>query len=254
MTSEGLSNYSPSVDVNLDPNILREAYSELCVKDLFFLAKQILGYRDINEQTHGDICRLLETQVVKRKLICTPRGSLKSSLGVVAFSIFRTLQNPNIRILIDSELYTNSANFIREIRGHFESELLTGLFGQFKTKKDWTSGSLTIAQRTRNLKESTVIAGGVETGKVGQHYDLIICDDLNSQNNSQTEDGRKKVIDHYRHLNALLDPGGEIVVIGTRYAADDVYGFIIDNELSEEQRESLGIKKITKVDGLKGLL
>lgn len=254
MTSEGLSNYSPSVDVNLDPDILREAYSELCVKDLFFLAKQILGYKDINEQTHGDICRLLETQVVKRKLIVCPRGSFKSSLGVVGFAIFRALQNPNTRILIDSELYTNSANFIREIRGHLESELLAGLFGTFKTKKDWTESTLTISQRTRNLKESTFTASGIGTEKTGQHYDLIIIDDANSPKNSQTEEGRQKVIDHYRYLNAILDPGGEMVVIGTRYAANDIYGFIIENELSEEQQTKLGFKKIQTGQGLKGLL
>jgi hypothetical protein len=153
--------------VDLDPAVLREAYYNLCRTDLFFLAKQALGYKDITERTHGNICRILESEVPKRKLLVCPRGSFKSSLGVVAFSIFRALQNPSTRILVDSELYTNSANFIREIRGHLESELMESIFGNFKTKGDWTAGSLTIAQRTKNLKESTFTASGIGTEKTG---------------------------------------------------------------------------------------
>jgi hypothetical protein len=235
----------------------REAIRQICHEDLFFLAKEILGYQDMTENTHGNISRLLESKTYRRKLIITPRGSFKSSLGVVSFAIFRALQDPNIRILIDSEIYTNSSNFIREIRGHLESDLFGSLFGQFRTKNDWTEGSLTIATRTRSLKESTFTASGIGTEKTSQHYDLIIADDLNSPKNSQTDDGRQKVIDHYRYLNAILEPNGEFILIGTRYAANDVYGFVIENELDEEALlglpESVRAKKMTH-ESLKGLL
>lgn len=218
-----------------------EALKELAREDLFFLGRELLGYQDLKRRTHGSICELLQNTSIRKKLIVTPRGSFKSSLGVVSFSIFRALQNPNVRILIDSELFTNSANFIREIKGHLESADLVQLFGEFKTRSDWTSSTLTIKQRTKNLKESTFTASGIGAEKTGQHYDIIIADDLNSPSNSQTEEGRKKVVDHYRYLNAILEPGGEFVLIGTRYAADDCYGFVIENELDEVERERLPI-------------
>lgn len=237
---------------DFDIEVYRDAYREACVTDLFFLAKQALSYKDINERTHGNICRLLESKEKQRKLIVCPRGSFKSSLGVVAFSIFKALRNPNIRILIDSEIYTNSSNFIREIRGHLEGKLLQSVFGEFKTKKDWTEGTLTIAQRTRNLKESTFTASGIGTEKTGQHYDLIIADDLNSPKNSQTDEGRLKVIDHYRYLNAILEPDGEFILIGTRYAANDIYGFVIENELDEEDLNGTTLVKVKPRTGLLG--
>lgn len=235
-----LSHASTLIDLE-DEEGLREGLRELCKSDLFFLSKHILGYKDLTERTHGGMCATLQRSDRKRKLLCCPRGSFKSSLGVVSFAIFRALQKPNIRVLLDSELFTNSANFIREIRGHLESQPLTSLFGEFKTKGDWTSSTLTIAQRWKNLKEPTFTASGIGSEKTGQHYDLIIIDDINGPQNSQTEEGRLKVIQHYRYMNAILEPNGELILIGTRYAANDCYGFVIENELDEEQRKMLPI-------------
>lgn len=206
------------------------ALAETAKSDLFFLAKEVLGYRDILQRTHGPIIDALQ-KPNKRKLIVCPRGSFKSSLCVVSFSILRLLQRPNIRILIDSELYTNSKGFIREIQAHLESELMTAVFGEFKTRRGWSEGAITIAQRTKNYKEPTILAGGIGTEKTGLHFDLIIMDDLNSPNNSQTPEARAKVIDHYRYCNAILEPDGEMVIVGTRYSSDDLIGHVLANEM-----------------------
>lgn len=128
-------------------------------------------------------------------------------------------------------MYTNSKNLLREIKTHLESERLTNLFGPFKTDSNWNEGEITVRQRTKNLKEATITAGGVETTKVGQHYDLIIFDDMNSDKNSNTQEGREKIINHYKMSTAILDPGGTIVVIGTRYAHNDLIGHILENEM-----------------------
>lgn len=239
ISEESLKSLLIEEQVNqLDSESLNHVIKELALNDLFFLAKYLLGYKDLTKRTHGEICEVLQDQKVKRKLIVCPRGSFKSSLGVVAFSIFRAIQNPNIRILVDSELYTNSSNFIREIRLHLESTALTSLFGEFRTRHDWASGNLTIAQRTKNLKESTFSSGGIGTTRVGQHYDLIIMDDMNSNSNSQTPEACDKVYRHYLYNNAILDPGGEVVVIGTRYSGSDLIQRILENEVGVSDNET----------------
>lgn len=174
--------------------------------------------------------RALESSTL-RKLLCVPRGCFKSSLGVVAYSIWTLLNRPNARILIDSEVYSNSKNFLREIKAHLENPTLVDLFGRFRGEP-WSEGEITIAQRGVPLKEASITCGGVETVKVGQHYDLIIMDDLNSRNNSETEDGRQKVVNHYRMNTAILEPGGIMVVIGTRYHTGDIIGWILENEIA----------------------
>jgi hypothetical protein len=132
--------------------------------------------------------------------------------------------------MVDSELYTNSKNFMREIKAQLESESVTRIFGN-QRGSNWSEGEITVATRTIPKKEPTITAAGVGTVKVGQHYDLILYDDINSQNNSSTPEGQKKVIDHYRMNLAILDPGGEAVVIGTRYSEGDLIGWILENEL-----------------------
>lgn len=200
---------------------------------LYSTAKNLLGYKDMTPHTHGKMCEALEDDTVTRKLIVMPRGTFKSSIASVAYPIWRLNKDPNLRIMIDSEVYTNSKNFLREIKAHMETnEAMKQLYGEYKTK-NWNEAEFTINQRTVIKKESSCVASGISAVKVGLHFDLIICDDLNSQNNSETVEGRAKVIRHYQRYTGLLDPGGEIVVIGTRYATDDVIGHILDNEVDK---------------------
>ena len=197
--------------------------------DLFLTCQDLLEYRDITRYTHGSIINALEAPT-KRKLICVPRGCFKSSIGVVGYSIWSLLRNPNERILIDSEIYENSKNFIREIRAKLELPRMTTLFGNFRSDQ-WAEGSITVAQRTKILKESSITASGVGAGKTGQHYSIICMDDLNSPKNSQTPEQRQKVINHYKMNTSILEPNGTMVIIGTRYASDDAIGYILENEI-----------------------
>lgn len=193
--------------------------------DLFILCRHGLGFKDVSWRTHGPIIEILQSPS-NRKLIVVPRGTLKSSIACVGYPIWRLLRNSNERILIDSEIYTNSKNFIREIKGHLESEKFTSLFGEFKSN-NWNEGEFTIAQRKQIYKEASVTAGGIGTTKVGQHYTIILGDDYNSNHNSNTVEGRQKVIDHFRYNISILEPGGTYVITCTRYAEDDVAGFIL---------------------------
>lgn len=202
-------------------------------------ALQLLQYPDINKHTHLDIIEALESST-KRKLIVCPRGALKSTLCVISYSIWRIMRDPNIRILIDSEVYSNSKNFLREIKAHLESERLTSLFGKFRSDSNWTEGSITISQRTKVIKEGTITCSGVGAIKVGQHFDLIIGDDMNSNKNSLTQEGRQKVIDHYKLSTSILEPDGDIVIIGTRYAEDDLIGHILSQEIGLDACSPMG--------------
>lgn len=197
---------------------------------LYKTCKHLLGYPDVNPQTHSDIISVLESPT-KRKLICVPRGCLKSTIGCVSYPIWLLLSNPNLRILIDSELYTNSATFLREIKQHLVEPKLTAIFGEFKTRC-WNESEIIVRQRTVNLKEASITVGGVGTTKVGQHYDVIIGDDYNSPNNSDSPEKCQKVINHYKYNISILEPKGTYAVIGTRYAESDLIGHILSNEIN----------------------
>jgi len=198
-------------------------------KDSLFILCKLLGFDDVNHKTHDSILSMLEDNQKLRKLICVPRGCLKSSIGCVAYPIWLLLNNPNIRILIDSELYTNSCTFLREIKQHMKSARFLRCFGNLEGDI-WTQGEIIIKTRTKRLKEASVSCGGIGTTRVGQHYDVIIADDLNSHSNSNTSENAQKVIDHYKYNISILEPGGIYVIIGTRYASNDIIGHILQNE------------------------
>lgn len=207
----------------------KEAMRKAAMQSLFVFASVFLGYKDVSPYTHKHIITALESDVT-RKLICVPRGSLKSSLGCVAYPIWCLLRNPNERILIDSELYTNSTTFLREIRAHLESPLMTTVFGDFKTRV-WNESEIIVKQRTHPYKEASISVGGVGTTKVGQHFSRICGDDYNSPSNSNTPEKAQKVIDHYKYNLSILEPEGTYVIIGTRYSENDLIGYILREQL-----------------------
>ncbi len=222
--------------MKLDPRLESIAYSEYvkekALGDFFWFAKHFLGYKDLEWRVHGQFISVFESDA-PRKLVVMPRGTFKSTLGSVAYPIWRLLRDPNLTILLDSELYSNSKNFIREIKGHLESERMTTFFGSQVGAK-WDEGEVIIASRKANRKEASVTAGGIGTTKVGQHFDLIIADDMNSPANSETPEKCQKVIDHVRMNMNILNPGGEYIFIGTRYSERDTLGFLLSDILNEK--------------------
>lgn len=211
--------------------LLHAGHAKAGLDCFYFFSKINLGYKDLDKDAHDEPVRVLESKAT-RKIIVEPRGTFKSSLAVVAYPIWRLLKDPNLTILIDSEIYSNSKNFLREIKGHLKSDWFIKCYGDLEGPK-WDEGEIIIKTRTRNRKEASITVGGIGTVKVGQHYDLIIGDDYNSPRNSDTPEKCQQVIDHCRYNLNILNPGGEYVFTGTRYAELDISGFLFKHVLNE---------------------
>lgn len=237
-TTDKVKVFKPKDQEILTEHLVREKFK----KSLYLTSKHLIGDAShtinlINRRTHGRMINVLESDA-KRKLVVMPRGCFKTTVSVESYCVWKIINNPNCRILIDSEVYTNSKNNLRTIKAHLEDPFFVGLFGEHKTKENWSDGSLTVKTRTQRFRESTITCSGVGAVKVGQHYDTIIMDDMNSDKNSGTEEGRQKIIHHYQMNQAILEPDGELIVIGTRYHANDLIGHILKNEIGVSYGES----------------
>lgn len=219
-------------------DIMRQKSKE----SLFYLSHDVLDFKDVNHYTHGEIIHALESSV-RRKLICVPRGCLKSSLACVAYPIWLLINEPNLRILIDSELYTNSKTFLREIKSHLESPLLRILFGEWKAEP-WNESEIIIKQRTVFKKEASITIAGIGTTKVGQHFTHIIADDMNSKDNTNNKENATKVVDHYRYNTSILEPDGTYVIIGTRYSELDLIGHVLHTEIGIKGEPKSGVYEV----------
>jgi hypothetical protein len=175
-----------------------------------------------------------------RKIINMPRGAYKSTF-LCDFAIKRVIQNPNIRILYASETYSNSKDYVAMIAKTFESnENLHRVFGddwmpESRTGRQWRAERIVVAKRTdHSKKEATVTSAGIDVTKVGMHYDLIIVDDPVSQRNTITEGQIAKTLAWYQLLLSILEPDGTIIICGTRYDDEDLYGSILARNVELE--------------------
>lgn len=210
----------------------KEIYREIVKNDLHALA-HFLGYTDVNHETHGEMIHCLESPL-QRKLITVPRGAFKSSVASITYALWKLIRDPNERILIDTEVYTNAVLYLRVIKEHIKSKAFQSLFGDLEGPV-WQEGSIVLSSRTKKYKEPSITCGSITTTRVGMHYSTIIGDDYNSRENSKTAEAAQKVIDHFRYNLNILEPDGEYVIIGTRYSENDLIGFILRDLLGQKE-------------------
>lgn len=197
--------------------------------DLKMLCHIAFQYKDwsANPELHLSIARHLR-KPSKFKLFLLPRDHLKSSIITKAGATMRMLKNPDIRILIANNTWDNARKFLSSIQGHLvQGSVLTQFFGRFDGGR-WNQDEVTIKQRKVILDAPTIATTGLEKEQTSQHYDLIIADDLVARENVGTPEQRAKVKDYINSLMALLEPQGELWVVGTRWSQDDAYGELIE--------------------------
>lgn len=252
--------------------------SERCKRDLFFLCQEVLALDSslITELTHRELCEITRTLLpnfdpmkefprvtpkIRRKAngevdeslsdqfdpnknklhIEMPRGTFKSSIVTIGFTLQFFLNDPNARILIDSETYSKAKNFLAEIKGHLEDNQkyraifkhIHGVYpddGKKNPSTRWTDSMVDLACRTFKRKEASIMCSGIDKSINGMHYDLIIADDLHSEKNVTNKEQIEQVIEHYKLCFSLLDPGCPMIVIGTRWDYQDLYQYILENE------------------------
>jgi hypothetical protein len=203
---------------------------------LLRFARLGLGLDKINVEEHGVILNELESLTFKIPqtidLILLPRASYKTSIASVSFPMYCLSRDPNLRILIDSETYGLAKNILSEIKEHYTSQtsplyqLATPYSFSHLKERDfvrWSESEIIIPTRSIPKKEASITASGIDGIKAGMHYDIIIADDLHSQNNTKNQSQIDQVVEHVKLLLSLLEPNGILIVIGTRWALEDAY-------------------------------
>ncbi len=199
-----------------------------CKTSLHFLCTKMLGYADW-DVVHDDLEKVLN-RPSRRKMILIPRNHLKTAIITKGYTIQSLLKNPDLRVLISNQVWEKSREMLYEIKQLLtEKSDLPKIFGPFLSER-WREDDIVIRQRRRALAAPSVGTSGVEAELTSSHYDLIILDDLQGRQNFETAEQREKVKRYYRSMTDLLEPGGTLIVVGTRWHLDDVYQYILDNE------------------------
>ena len=199
----------------------------------------------LTKEVHLPLCKFLQVPYPLKKLIELPRGFLKTTISSVYYPIWRSINNPSIRILIVQNTFDNAAKRVHEIRSIFEkNELFRALYPEmipnFNSKSVRWSNECAEVNRPITYPEGTFEAAGVGTKITSRHMDLIIEDDLVTAETSDLseeeiapnmEDVAKAIGWHKMATNLSIDyKTFERIHIGTRWFQEDIINYIKENE------------------------
>lgn len=211
--------------------------NNLAGKDLFYFTKNIIGFNDLSIKTHRPLCKFLtDSKLKNKKLVLLPRGSFKTSICTISYPIYKLLNfNPNLRFLISSDTYDNAKKCLFKIKNILEENQKVKLLYGDQVGQRWREDEIDIKSRVIKQKEPSISCGSQDVTRVGQHYDVIILDDIITDVNTQTKEQMIKTIEYFKSLFSILEPNGEMIIVGTRwtYNSNELYQYIIEN-LSNE--------------------
>jgi predicted phage terminase large subunit-like protein len=234
--------------------------------NLLYLCNEILGYKDVSKEVHGDIlkhlqkfkggtdtiddkgiikyapiCSLWELQGPRNIIILFPRGHLKTTIITIAHAIQFILNYPDVRLLVSTATGDQCKKMLLEIKGHFQYNNQFRLFFPeycpvAKRAADFGSQEeFTVPCRKIHRKEPTLSTCSVGKVIAGAHYEGIYNSDLVDKENVKTPNQIADVISHFGYLNPLLERSavppyhGWTTVEGTRYDFGDLYGRLLDS-------------------------
>jgi len=229
---------------------VQQSAAERGRSDLFFLAKEILHYKDMLPRVHQQVCDIYgkvdptkpieEQDEIHNFLILDPRGEFKTSI-----SLAKTIQNwinfPDHATLRMSGKEPLVKGMVQEIKDQFLTN--TDLRTLYPEHVPWsekkgqeneppsdfgTAYGITNPKRTKPRKEPTISISTLESAKASTHYEWITGDDLVHETNFQTRELLQKTIEQWDLSRNLLNPRGYRELLGTRYDWSDLYGHIIE--------------------------
>ncbi len=130
----------------------------------------------------------------RRSLSLVSRGHGKSTILARVYPTLEICTNPNVRIIIIMKTAEDASAYSGILRNDFlENEKLKHDFGIFYNPNAWASGAFNVAQRQINDPHSTVEIFGVGGKYLGHRCDILIFDDIVTEENSWTRDQREKL-------------------------------------------------------------
>lgn len=177
---------------------------------------QLYLYEQLHRVTTGEISRLQ---------IAMPPRHTKSETVTVRYAAWRLERDPSLRIVIAAYNQKLANRFSRKIRRLLQGRI--EFSEDCKAVEEWETSS-----------GGGIRAVGVGAGITGYGADLIIIDDpVKSRKQAESETFRDNTWEWFcDDLYTRLEPGGQIILIQTRWHSDDLAGRL-QKEAEEEDGE-----------------
>lgn len=189
-----------------------------------------------------------------------PPGVGKTTLAV-DIAAWVTVRDRRIRGLFGSRVENNARRQLRRLRRTLErtkpmrarpEDIARGLavdavatlaqdFGSFKpaTSDIWKADEFVVAQEDDepiDEKEPTWSSYGMDSGVLGNRFELVIWDDVVDKSTIRTTDAQENQRLWWDdEAETRLEPTGTLLLIGQRMAASDLYRYCLDKEAGSDE-------------------
>lgn len=224
----------------------------LCEQSFYDYIKTVAPYA-VMGNVHKEFCDFLQYNPDKASYLLglLPRGHRKSFI-IGMYCNWRIMKNPAITILYCSSTTDLAEKQLRSIKQTMETKLHQKLWPDLidpieGNRDKWSASEICVDHPLRareGVRDSTVSTAGLTTTTTGAHADLIVLDDLVEPNNNNPS-GRRLVEERYSQMQSILNAGGMIVAVGTRYDPKDLYDRLLSayEEQYDEEGNIIGKKK-----------
>ena len=216
---------------------LRELARRKTVDGVFAYGEYVYGY-EASPHHREMVSTILEavskagTEEAENIVIEEPRGSAKTTWGDTVTIGWLIAQFPHLRIGLMSKTSDHAKDFSRAIRWTIESnERFRHVFPDVRPSiTKWTDSQWLIEDSPwLGSNFANLFAQGAGGQIASKRFDVILCDDILDEENSKTPEQRAAVEEWFwKTLVPCLAPNGVIIVLGTRWAEDDIYQHLTD--------------------------
>ncbi len=195
-----------------------------------------------------------------------PPGAGKSTFAT-DFGTWVTVRDRSLRGLMGSRLANNGRRQVTRVRRNLERTVVLkaksediakgvgldarstiaadyGIFKPLAHTDVWRAEEFVVVQHDEapiEEKEPTWSSYGVDSGVLGNRFDLIFWDDLVDKTNTRTFDAQEALQRTWDdELETRLEPGGLLILIGQRMASTDLYHYCLGKTLGGDDEDDDG--------------
>lgn len=236
---------------------IREIIEE-CQDNLYAFAVTVnpnYMYGDIHQQV---LNWLGSPDANERQLLLLPRGHLKSHCIAVYCAWKITFEPWSTIIYLASQDDLAKAQLFA-IKQMMTSDIYRTLWPEMFTERKvsasgktergaWSAYAFDVdhpVRKERGVRDHTMIIKTVKSNATGLHCDGLVYDDLVVPVFADTQNGRDDLNKAIGYFSSILNPGGWIKAVGTRYHPEDAYNRMIESKVpmwDEDRQEFTGEK------------
>ena len=174
----------------------------------------------INEDYYNRLC------------VSQPPRTAKSSLITLSYPFWLILNNPDTNIVIVNNTQTLAENFGIRLRQLFIDNADILLARDIKLSDTKHSNSFFMFEDLEGkLYDGSIKLMGTGGTITGQDVDILICDDLIKGFSDVTPTLLDKLIEWFKSIILQrLEPHSKLIILGTRWASNDVIGYLKENQ------------------------